>query len=125
MCIRDRRSVEHKDKVIKIKAAIRLYRNPDPMMRSARVFEERAAEKELASLVKDAHRSAEELVTTLTLESAESSCSSQSNPEKKYKDHHVKQHLKEAVSTRVVEKVVGQKWHGRPLSSGWSDDQLS
>ena len=38
--------------------------NPDLMMRSVRVFEERAAERGLASFVKDAHRYAEELVTT-------------------------------------------------------------
>ena len=69
---RGMRSVEHEYKVIKIKAAIKLYMNPDPMIRSVRVFEERAAERGLASLVKDAHRSAEELVTTLTLEPAES-----------------------------------------------------
>ena len=30
--------------------------NPDPMMRSVRVFEERAAERGFASLVKDAHK---------------------------------------------------------------------
>ena len=37
----------------------------------------------------------------------------------------MKQHLKEVVSTWLVEKVVDQKWHGRLLSSRWSDDQLS
>ena len=37
----------------------------------------------------------------------------------------MKQHLKEAVSTGLVEKVVDQKWHDRLLSSRWSDDQLS
>ena len=38
------KSVEHKFKVIKIKAVVKLDMNPDPMMRSVRVFEERAAE---------------------------------------------------------------------------------
>ena len=75
--------------------------------------------------MKDAHRYAEELGTTLTLEPATSSCSSQSNPEKTITGHHVKQILKEAVSTRLVKKVVDQKWHDRLLSSRWSDDQLS
>ena len=64
---RGMKSVEHEYKVIKIKAAIKLYMNPDPMMRSVRVFEERAAESGFASLVKDAHRYAEELGTTLIL----------------------------------------------------------
>ena len=53
---RGMKSVEHEDKVINIKAAVKLYLNPDPMMRSARAFEERAAERGFASLVKDAHR---------------------------------------------------------------------
>ena len=43
-------SVEHEYKVIKIKAAIKLYINRDPMMRSVRVFEERAAERGLPHL---------------------------------------------------------------------------
>ena len=99
------KSVEHKFKVIKIKALVKLDMNPDPMMRSVRVFEERAAERGFASLVKDAHRYAEELGTTLTLEPAESSCSSQSNPEKKITGHLVRQHLKAAVSTGLVENA--------------------
>ena len=89
------------------------------------MFEERVAERGLTSLVKDAHSYAEELGTALTLEPAESSCSSQSNSEKKITGHHVKQHLKEAVSTGLVGKVVDQKWHGRLFNSRWSDDQLS
>ena len=58
------KSVEHKFKVIKIKAVVKLDMNPDPMMRSVRVFEERAAERGFASLVKYAHRYVEELGTT-------------------------------------------------------------
>ena len=38
--------------MIKIKAAIKIYMNPDLMMRSVRVFEERVAERGLTSLVK-------------------------------------------------------------------------
>ena len=67
---RGMKSIEHDYKVIRIKAAIKLYMNPDPMMRSVQVFEERAAERGFVSLVKDAHRYAEELGTTLTLEPA-------------------------------------------------------
>ena len=52
---RGMKSVDHESKVIKIKGAIKLYMNPDPMMGSVRVFKERAAERGFASLVKDAH----------------------------------------------------------------------
>ena len=96
------KSVEHKFKVIKIKAVVKLDMNPDPMMRSVRVFEERAAERGFASLVKYAHRYVEELGTTLTLEPAESSCRSQSNPDKKITGHLVRQPLKEAVNTGLM-----------------------
>ena len=37
--------VEQEYKLIKIKAAIKLYENQDPMIRSLRAFEERPAEK--------------------------------------------------------------------------------
>ena len=51
-----------------MKAAITLYENPNPMMRSVRMFEERACgEKEFSLLVKDALKFGEELGTTLNL----------------------------------------------------------
>ena len=60
---RGMKSVEQEYKITKIKAAIKLYMNPDPMMRTVRVLEEGAAERGFASLVKDAYRYAEELGT--------------------------------------------------------------
>ena len=45
---RGMKSVEHEYKMIKIKAAIKLYMNPDPMMRSVRVLQEGAAERGFA-----------------------------------------------------------------------------
>ena len=42
---RGMKSVEQEYKMIKTKAAIKLYMNPDPMMRTVRGFEERAAER--------------------------------------------------------------------------------
>ena len=86
------KSVEQEYKLSK-KAAIKLYNNLDLMMSTVRAFEEKAEKKGFSSLVKDAHKFAEELGTTLTLEPAESSCSSQSNPEKKITGYHVKLHV--------------------------------
>ena len=80
---RSMKSVEQEYKLSKIKAAIKLNNNLDPMMNTVRAFEEKAEKKGFSSLVKDAHKFAEELGTTLTLEHAESSRSSKSNPEKK------------------------------------------
>ena len=61
------KSVEQYYKLIKIKAAKKLYENPDPMMRSVRIFEGKACEKGFSSLVKDAYLFAEEMGTSLNL----------------------------------------------------------
>ena len=119
---RGMKSVEQEYKLSKIKAAIKLYNNLDPMMSTVRAFEEKAGKKGFSSLVKDAHKFAEELGTTLTLEPAESSCSSQSNPENKITGHHVKLQLKKAVCAGLENKVQDQKWQGRLVSSRWNDD---
>ena len=87
---RSMKSVQQEYKLSKIKAAIKINNNLDPMMNTVRAFEEKAEKKGFSSLVKDAHKFSEELGTTLTLEPAESSCSSQSNPEKKITGYHVK-----------------------------------
>ena len=65
------KSVEQEYKLSKIKAAIKI-NNLDPMMNTVRAFEEKAEKKGFSSLMKDAHKFAEELGTTLTLEPAES-----------------------------------------------------
>ena len=122
---RGMRSVEQEYKLSKIKAAIKLYNNLDPMMSTVRAFEEKAEKKGFSSLVKHAHKFTEELGKTLTLEPAESSCSSQSNLEKKITGYHVKLQLKKAVCAGLENKVQDQKWQGRLVSSRCNDDQLS
>lgn len=62
------KSVEQENKLIKFEAVIKLYENPNPTMRSVRMFEERACgEKGFSLLVKDAHKFGEKLGTTLNL----------------------------------------------------------
>ena len=62
------KSVEQENKLIKFEAVIKLYENPNPMIRSMRIFEERACgEKGFSLLVKDAHKFGEKLGTTLNL----------------------------------------------------------
>ena len=62
------KSIEQENKLIKIEAVIKLYENPNPMMRSVQMFEERACgEKGFSLLVKDAHKFGEKLGTTLNL----------------------------------------------------------
>ena len=115
------KSVKQEYKPIKIKAAIKPCDNPDPMMGAVRIFEERACENGFSSLVKDTHKFAEELGTSLNLVSPEPSCSSFQAPEKRIGGHQVRQHFKKAVG----EKVGDQKWQGRLLWTRWENDQLS
>ena len=62
------KSVEQENKLIKFEAVIKLYENPNPTMRSVRMFEERACgEKGFSLLVKDGHKFGEKLGTTLNL----------------------------------------------------------
>ena len=62
------KSVEQENKLIKFEAVIKLHENPNPTMRSVRMFEERACgEKGFSVLVKDAHKFGEKLGTTLNL----------------------------------------------------------
>ena len=55
------RSVEREYKLTKIKAEMKLCQNMDPSMRTVQQFEERAVEKGLTSLMKEAHKFAEQL----------------------------------------------------------------
>ena len=61
------RSIEQEDKHTKIKAAVKLYQNVDPTMRTVWMFEERAVEKGHSSLLTKAHKYAEELEISFIL----------------------------------------------------------
>ena len=54
--VRGLKSVEREYKLIKINATRKPYENPDPMMRSVRIFGEKVCEKEFSSLEKDADK---------------------------------------------------------------------
>ena len=74
------RSVEHEYKLTKIKAAMKPCQNMDPSVRAVQQFKERAVEKGHTSLMKEAHKFAEELGMSLTLEYPQPSCRSVSDP---------------------------------------------
>ena len=68
------RSVETTYKDIKIKAAMKLYYNPDPSMEAVRRFEEKSVRGGRHSIIKDASRYAEESGLHLKLEYPEPMC---------------------------------------------------
>ena len=112
------RSVEREYKLTKIKAAMKLCQDMDPSMRTVQQFEERAVEKGHTSLMKEAHKFAEELGMSLSLEYPQPSCRYVSDPETEIKGPKVKEHLKKADMEKLKEKIKEEKWHGRFLQSG-------
>ena len=69
---------------------MKLYENPDPMMRSVLKLEEKEREKGFCSLVKDVYKFAEELGTSLNLATPDPSCSLQQAPEERISRHQVR-----------------------------------
>ena len=69
--------------------AMRLYENPDSMMRSVWIFEDKECEKGFSTLVKDAHKFAEKLATCVNLATPDPSLSSQQVPEKRISKYQV------------------------------------
>ena len=121
------RSVEREYKLTKIKGAMKLCQNMDPSMRVVQQFEERAVEKGHTSLMKEAHKFAEELGKSLSLEYPQPSCRSVSDPETEINGPKVKakEHLKEANMEKLNEKINEEKWYGRFLQARREDSELS
>ena len=113
------RSVEREYKLTKIKVAMKLCQNMDPSLRTVQQFEERAVEKGHTSLMKKAHKFAEEL------EYPQPSCQYVSDPETKMKGPKVKEHLKKADMEKLKEKINEEKWHGRFLQARWQYCELN
>ena len=68
------RSVERKNKLTKIKAAMKVCQNTDPSIKAVQKFEERVVEKVKTQLMREAHKFAEKLDTIHPLEYPEPLC---------------------------------------------------
>ena len=99
------RSVEREYKLAKIKAAMKLCQNTDLSMRTVQQFDERALEKGHTSLMKEAHKFAEDLGMSLSLEYPQPSCRYVSDPETEIKGPKVKEHFKKADMEKLKEKT--------------------
>ena len=116
------RSVETTYKDIKIKAAMKLYYNPDPYMKVVRRFEEKPVRGGRHSVIKNASRYAEELGLHLKLEYAEPMCVTDDGKEVNGKK--VKGCIAKARQEEVRAKVKEEKWQGKMISNRWEDVQL-
>ena len=119
------RSVEREYKLTKSKEAMKLCLNMDPCVRAVQQFEERAVEKGHTSLMKEAHKFAEQLGMSMSLEYLQPSCWSVSDPETEIKGAKIKEHLKKANMEKLKKKINEEKWQGRFLQARWQDSELS
>ena len=118
------RSVEQEYKLTKIKAAFKIYENPDPTIGIVRMFDEKASERGHQSFAKDAVTFARELELDLELNLTypQSSCSKVGGDEIPKKQ--VKEALKKSVVSKLKSEVEDQKWEGKLLASRWKDEDL-
>ncbi|XP_068737747.1 uncharacterized protein [Montipora capricornis] len=119
------RSVEREYKLTKIKAAVKLYQNSDPTIRTVQMFEERAVEKGHSSLLTEAHKYAEELEISLSLRYPNPSITLARRPEVEVEGMKIKELLKRAMIDKLQETIKAENWHGRLLTSRWKDEELS
>ena len=117
--------VEQEYKFTKIKAAVKLYQNVDPMMRTVRIFEERSVKKGHSSLLTEAHKYAEELEISLSLRYPNPSLTSARGPEVEVEGTKIKKFLRRTLIDKLQETVKEENWHGRLFTSRWKDKELS
>ena len=115
------KSVENEYKNIKIKAAVKLYCNADPMMVAVKSFEELAVKKGRHSIIKDAKKYAEELDLQLWLNFP--------NPVaivdgKDVEAKRVKQAIYKARQQETQSTVSEERWQGKLINNRWDDEKV-
>ena len=75
-------------------------------------------------MMKEAHKFAEELRMSLSLEYPQPSYRYVSDPETEINGPKVKEHLKKADMEKLKKKIL-EKWHGRFLQARWQDSEIN
>ena len=106
---------------LKIKAAVKLYCNADPMMAAVRSFEELAVQNGRHSIIKDAKKYAEELDLQLWLNFP--------NPvavvdDKEVEAKKVKQAIYKARQQEIQLTVSEERWQGKLIKNRWDDEKV-
>ena len=115
--------VETTYKDIKIKAAMKLYYNPDPSMEAVRLLEEKPVRGGRHSAIKDARRYTKEFGLHLKLECPEPMCITDNGKEVNWKK--VKGCIAKACQEDVRAKVKGEKWQGKMIFNRREDVHLN
>ena len=116
------KSVEEEYKNIKIKAAVKLYQNTDPLMTTVREFEEKSVKSGRHSFVQDAQRFAEECKLHLQLDNPEPALIKEDG--ELITGSKVKECLDTVRQRQYQEKVELEKWQGKLMKNRWDDNNL-
>ena len=117
------RVVEQEYKNIKVKAAMKLYQNPDQSMPAVRMFEEKSMRTGRQAMIKDARKCAEELGVQLQLVYPKPKCITEDGEEVEGKK--VKGYLSSARQKEARETVKGERSQGKMIRERWEDENLN
>ena len=112
--------MENEYKNTKIKAAVKLYCNADPMIAVVRSFEELTVQNGCHAIIKDANKYAEELDLQLWLNFLNPvAVTDGKEVEAKVKQAIYKAHQQETQST-----VSEERWQGKLIKNRWGDEKV-
>ena len=116
---RDLRSVKAECTSTKIKAAVKLFENPDTTMSAVRKFEEKAVQFGCCPIIKDAEKYASELHLTLTLQYPNQRATTEDGDEIGGKK--LKNTLAKAQHKAYWDTLGEEKWQGKLTKNRWED----
>ena len=105
----------------KIKAAVNLYCNADPMMAAVRSFEELAIQNGPHSIIKDAEKYIEEMGLQLWLNLPNPTAVTNGKEVKAMK---VKQAIYKAHQHKIHSVVSEERWQGKLIKNRWDNEKV-
>ncbi|XP_068675641.1 uncharacterized protein [Montipora foliosa] len=121
---RGMKSVETVYKVTKIKTALTIYSSADPSVKLVKNWHENLASKGRHSVLADAVKYAREFGLDLELTKPTATCQVASTGDE-ISDNEVPDALKKAITSRLQQEVMDQKWQGKITAARWEDQDLS
>ena len=121
---RGMKSVERAYKVTKIKTALKIHGSTDPTVKLVKNWGENSASKGRHSVLADAVKYAREFGLDLDLTKPNATCQVASTGDEII-DNKIPDALKKAITSRLQQEVMGQKWQGKITAARWEDQDPS
>ena len=121
---RGMKSVETVYKMTKIKTALKIHSSTDPTVKLVKNWDENSASKGRHSVLADAVKYAREFGLDLDLTKPKATCQVASTGDEII-DNEVPDALKKAITSRLQQEVMDQKWQGKITAARWEGQDLS